>query len=48
LGGLAALFFLAGVLVWSALRRAAKERPKLFSTSIAELAEDCNLLRPPV
>jgi uncharacterized membrane protein YqjE len=40
LGGLAALFFLAGLLVWNSLQCAASERSKLFSSSLAELDED--------
>ena len=40
LGGLAALFFLAGLLVWNSLQYAASERSKLFSSSLAELDED--------
>jgi uncharacterized membrane protein YqjE len=40
LGGLASLFFLAGLLVWNSLRGASRERSKLFSTSLAELDED--------
>jgi uncharacterized membrane protein YqjE len=40
LGGLASLFFLAGLLVWNSLRSAASERSKLFSASLAELDED--------
>ena len=40
LGGLTAVFFLAGLLVWNSLRCAARERSKLFATSLAELNED--------
>lgn len=40
LGGFAALFFVAGLLAYNALRRVARERSKLFSTSLAELAND--------
>lgn len=39
-GGLAALFLVAGLLACNALRRVARERSKLFSTSLAELAND--------
>ena len=46
LGGLAALFFVAGLLVWNALRRLAREKSKLFSTSLAELANDRDWLAP--
>lgn len=44
LGSLAALFFVAGLLVLNALRRVERERSRLFSTSLAELTEDRNLL----
>lgn len=40
LGGLAALFFVAGLLVWNSLRRVAREKPKLFSASLAALVDD--------
>ena len=40
LGGLASLFFLAGLLVWKTLRSASQERSKLFSSSLAQLDED--------
>lgn len=40
LGGFAALFFVAGLLVLNALRRVAQEKSKLFSASLAELADD--------
>jgi len=46
LGGLAALFFVAGLLVWNALRRVARERSKLFSASLAELVNDRDRLAP--
>jgi uncharacterized membrane protein YqjE len=45
-GGLVALFFFAGLLVLNALRRVARERSKLFSASLAELADDCDQLTP--
>lgn len=44
LGGLSALFFIAGLLVWNALRRLAREKSKLFSASLAALADDRNQL----
>ncbi len=44
LGELAALYLLIGFLLWHALHRAARQRPKLFSASIAELADDRNQL----
>ncbi|MGC2164382.1 MAG: phage holin family protein [Gallionella sp.] len=46
LGGLTVLFFVAGLLLWNALRRLARERPKLFSSSLAELADDIDRLTP--
>jgi len=46
LGGLTALFFVAGMLVLSALRRMARERPKLFASSLVELSDDIDRLTP--
>jgi len=46
LGGLTVLFLCAGLLVWNALLRAARERPKLFSTSLVELTDDIERLTP--
>jgi uncharacterized membrane protein YqjE len=46
LGGFAALFFVAGLLAWNALRRVAREKSKLFSASLAELADDRVQLAP--
>lgn len=46
LGGFTALYFVAGLLAWNALRRMARERSKLFSTSLAELADDRDWLAP--
>jgi uncharacterized membrane protein YqjE len=40
IGGLTALFFLAGLLVWNALCSVARGRSKLFATSLSELDED--------
>lgn len=40
LGGLSALFALAGLMVWGVLRRVARSRTKLFSASLAELSND--------
>lgn len=40
LGGLAGLFVVAGLLASIALRRAARQRSKMFSTSLYTLAED--------
>lgn len=46
LGGFAALYFVAGLLVLNALRRVAREKSKLFSASLAELADDRDQLAP--
>lgn len=46
LGGFTALFFVAGLLVLNELRRVAKEKSKLFSASLAELADDRDRLAP--
>jgi len=46
LGGLTVLFLVAGLLVLNALRRAAAERSKLFSTSLSELSDDIDRLTP--
>lgn len=47
LAGFTALYFIAGLLVWSALRRVSREKSKLFSASLAELADDRDRLAPP-
>lgn len=46
LGSLAALFLVAGLMLWGALRRMARERHKLFSASLAELTDDRERLAP--
>jgi uncharacterized membrane protein YqjE len=46
LGGLTALFFVAGLLILNELRRVAREKSKLFSASLAELADDRDRLAP--
>ncbi|HEY5995355.1 MAG TPA: phage holin family protein [Gallionellaceae bacterium] len=46
LGGLTALFLVAGLLVCYALRCAVRQRSKLFSGSLAELAQDRDQLTP--
>lgn len=46
LGSLAALFFIAGLLVWNASRNLIRKKSKLFSTSLAELSSDRNQLAP--
>jgi len=40
LAGLAGLFFIAGLLVWNALRRLARKKSRLFSASLSELHDD--------
>lgn len=40
LAGLAGFFFAAGLLMWYAVRRLAAKKHKLFSYSLAELADD--------
>jgi len=40
LAGFTGVYFVAGLLAWNALRRAAREKSKLFSASLAELADD--------
>lgn len=44
--GFTALYFVAGLLAWNALRRAAREKSKLFSDTLAELADDRSWLAP--
>ena len=46
LGGMTALFFIAGILFWIALRRVVREKSRLFSTSLAELQNDRDNLEP--
>jgi uncharacterized membrane protein YqjE len=46
LGGFTALFFVAGLLVLNELRRVVREKSKLFSASLAELAYDRDRLAP--
>ena len=46
LGVFTALYFVAGLLAWNALRRVAREKSKLFSASLAELADDRDQLAP--
>lgn len=46
LGCFAGLYFAAGLLAWNALRRVTREKSKLFSVSLAELADDRELLVP--
>ncbi len=46
LGGLCILFFVLGTLMAMLLRNKALSKPKLFSTSLAELAKDMEQLEP--
>ncbi|OGS97557.1 MAG: hypothetical protein A3K04_08935 [Gallionellales bacterium RBG_16_56_9] len=46
LGVLAVLFLAAGLLACNVLRRVARKRSKLFSASLAELADDRDWLAP--
>jgi len=46
LGGLIALFFLAGLAAARAFRTAVREKPKLFASSLAELSKDRDWLAP--
>jgi len=46
LGGFTALYFVAGLLLWNALRRVAQQKSKVFSVSLAELVYDCDRLTP--
>jgi uncharacterized membrane protein YqjE len=46
LGVFTALYFVAGLLVLNELRRVAREKSKLFSASLAELADDRDRLAP--
>lgn len=41
------LYFVAGLIVWNAIRRVTMEKSKLFSASLAELADDRDQLAPP-
>lgn len=47
LGCFTVLYFIAGLLVWNTTRRMARGRSKLFSASLAELADDRERLAPP-
>lgn len=46
LGGFTGLYFVGGLLAWNALRRLANQKSKLFSASLAELADDREQLAP--
>jgi uncharacterized membrane protein YqjE len=46
LGSFIGLYFACGVLAWNALRRVTREKSKLFSASLAALADDRDQLAP--
>jgi uncharacterized membrane protein YqjE len=46
LGSFTGLYFVAGLVAWDALRRVAREKSKLFSASLAALADDRDQLAP--
>jgi uncharacterized membrane protein YqjE len=46
LAGFIGLYFVAGLLAWNALRRVARKKSKLFSASLAALADDRDQLAP--
>lgn len=47
LGGLMLLYLVCGLLMWHALRRMTRQKSKLFSASLAELADDRDQLTAP-
>ena len=46
LAGFTGIYFVVGLLAWYALRRVANDKSKLFSASLAELADDRDQLAP--
>lgn len=46
LAGFTGMYFVAGLLAWIALRRVSREKSKLFSASLAELADDRDQMDP--
>jgi uncharacterized membrane protein YqjE len=46
LGGFVVLYFVVGLMAWNVSRRLAREKSKLFSASLAELADDRDRLEP--
>jgi len=46
LAGFIVMYLVAGLLAWSAMRRLARQKTKLFSASLAELVDDCDQLAP--
>lgn len=46
LGGFAALYLVGGVVLWLSLRKKIKSKPRIFSTTAAELGKDYSSLQP--
>lgn len=46
MGALSALFFIAGFLAWNVMRTLSRQKPRLFSASLSELADDRDRLAP--
>jgi len=46
LGGFAALYLVGGVVLWLSLRKKIKSKPRIFSTTAAELSKDYATLQP--
>ena len=46
LGGFAGLYLLGGLAMWMALRKKLKTKPRIFSTTVAELGKDYSTLQP--
>ena len=46
IGGIIALFVIAGIMAFNAFRSLCREKPKLFSASLAELSKDREQLAP--
>ena len=46
LGGFAVLYLLGGLMLWLALRKKMKAKPRIFSTTAAELGKDYSALQP--
>ena len=46
LGGFAGLYLIGGLALWLALRNKMKSKPRIFSTTAAELGKDYSTLQP--
>ena len=46
LGGFAALYLVGGLVLWLSLRKKIKSKPRIFSTTAAELSKDYTTLQP--